>query len=199
MRIFLSYRPELPPELVASRFRSHLMAAYSGCDVFSPIGLAGSPGERASRIISIVAGCDALIVLMSPGWLECRGSGGRLLDDPLDPVKAALMVAMNRKILLLPVLIDHATMPHRHQLPSSLYGLAQLQPAEIRDTHFGADFDAILQRLGGVAPAARVSQGDQRPAHVSAAQRGGPSVSVLAAAVAGVIVAAVAAWALLGR
>ncbi|MDR3375579.1 MAG: hypothetical protein P4L98_17775 [Ancalomicrobiaceae bacterium] len=199
MRIFLSYRPELIPELVASRFRSHLMAAYSGADVFSPAGLAGSPGERASRIISIVAGCDALVALISPGWLECRGDRGRFLDDPLDPVKAALMVAMNRQIPLLPVLIDHAAMPHRHQLPSSLYGLAQLQPAEIRDTHFGADFDVVLHRLGGVAPVALVSHGDQRPVHVSAVQRSRPSATMLAAAATGVIVAAVAAWALLGR
>jgi hypothetical protein len=71
--------------------------------------------------------CRVLIALIGPRWLTVDDEEGRpRLDDPDDYVRFEIRTVLERRARVIPVLVDGATMPHRHQLPDDLATLARL-------------------------------------------------------------------------
>jgi hypothetical protein len=67
----------------------------------------------------------ALVVVVGPDWLTATNpEGGRRLDDADDLVRLELADALARGLLVIPVLVDGATMPRRDELPDELAAFA---------------------------------------------------------------------------
>ena len=84
------------------------------------------------------------------------GSAGRrrqrALWEPNDYVRAELRAALERSILVLPVLVEGATMPHPEQLPKDIEALAARNALPLRHVSFDDDTENILAAiLGGAA------------------------------------------------
>jgi len=168
-RIFICYRRE-DSSGHAGRLYDHLRTHFGDEQVFIDIN-AIDPGVEYPKLIDRTLGSiDVALVLIGRQWLEARDpSGGRRLDDPEDMVRLEISAALNRDdVLVIPVLVQGATMPHPNELPPDIAGLARRNALEISDARWGFDADRLARALRGTA------LGDGTPA--AAAPRGGGAV-----------------------
>ncbi len=88
--------------------------------------------------------CDVLIAVVGPHWLGGRDDGGNRIGEPNDPVRVELEGAIERKIPVIPVLIDGARMPSEAELPDSLKEFSYFNAAPVDS---GRDFRSHMDRL----------------------------------------------------
>lgn len=171
-RIFICYRRD-DTAGHAGRLYDNLRTHFGDDQVFIDIN-AIDPGVEYPKLIDRTLGSiDVALVLIGRQWLEARDpSGGRRLDDPEDMVRLEIAAALNRDdVLVIPVLVQGATMPHPNELPPDIAGLARRNALEISDARWNFDADRLAGALRGRALE------DGTPA--AAAPRGGGAVVTL--------------------
>jgi hypothetical protein len=106
-----------------------------------------SPGQDfVNAIEDRVAGCQVLVAVIGPLWLQIlrqRGGGGT------DFVEQEIAAALRRGVRVIPVLVGGAVMPTESELPESLRGLARRQAVTIRDSSFGEDVGVLVRGVRG--------------------------------------------------
>ena len=143
------------------------------------------PGDLwREQIDAALAQCDAMVVVIGPGWLATApGALAPRLFDADDVVAyelaAGLAAARVRRVRIVPLRVSGATLPTKAQLPEALAPLLASNALEIRDDAFDRDMRALE---AGILPAARSR----------ALWWGG-------AATAALLVAALAGWQLKGK
>jgi hypothetical protein len=112
-----------------------------------------APGQDfADKIEATISACQAVVVVIGPGWvadLKSR-SGGE------DFVRHEVSVALRRRAAVIPVLVGGAGMPKPADLPEGMAALVRHQALEIRDITFDADVKRLvsaLQNVPGLSPA----------------------------------------------
>ena len=98
-----------------------------------------------------LAECDVLLAIIGPKWLDAKDdTGRRRLDDPADYVRLEIAAALDRKIRVVPVLVDGARIPRPDELPEDIKTLARRNAIELRNDKFSRDVDALADSvLGG--------------------------------------------------
>jgi hypothetical protein len=82
-------------------------------------------------VAQAVSDCAVLLAVIGPGWLTATDEDGqRRLDDPDDIVRLEIQTALERGIVVIPVLVEGAVMPRPRKLPEGLAKLAR------RNAHF---------------------------------------------------------------
>lgn len=178
MRIFISYRQNDSPgdcRQLCERLQQRFGEENVFFDVHS-IRLGENWWSVASEKIK---SSDVLLVPIGQNWLSARDKNGRRrLDDPRDPLRREISLALEEKIRMIPVLVERATMPEADQLPEDIREFADLNACELRHRSFSRDVDALIEDLAEtVAPALASSSGpvpatsgDVPPAHGAGAQ-----------------------------
>src|SRR5262245_45044247 len=115
-RLFISYRRE-DTQAHADHLCDILTARFGDQSVFMDIDsiLGGEDFEKA--IAQTLRNCDVMVVLIGRHWLKVEANGQRRLDDPNDWVRREIVEALNRDLLVIPVLVDRASMPAATELP----------------------------------------------------------------------------------
>lgn len=145
--IFICYRRE-DSAPYAGRLYDRLSARFGADQVFMDVDDIPPGADFAAHIGAKISSCDALIVVMSRNWLNARDRDGRLrLSDPNDFVSLEIALALQRKILVFPVLVDGAAMPKAAELRSDLKGLAGRNAITLRDQDFQRDMDLLVHAL----------------------------------------------------
>jgi TIR domain len=146
-KIFINYR-----RVEAFREARYLKALFA--NKFGPkrVFLDQSSIEGGSNwlhaLVQEGAASDAMIVLIGKNWANIKDEQGRRrLDDPADPVREEISQGLSRRLTILPVLTDHATMPNNAQLPNNIMLLTQFQAMPLREQSFEEDAEAIAKRL----------------------------------------------------
>ncbi|MDQ8023999.1 MAG: toll/interleukin-1 receptor domain-containing protein [Moraxellaceae bacterium] len=185
-KIFINYRRE-DARWPAARLAEALSFAIGDDRVLPDL----SPGVGHTALHRHLADCAVMLVLIGPRWLSAHnGYGLRRLDDPRDQVRQEILAGLMHGLHVIPVLLDGTAMPTRHELPSVLQPLADLQPVAL----CGARFDIELEYL--VAAISREPRLAQDPAYAPLIEsarpvRHWPVVAVaLVAAVAAVLIGA---------
>jgi len=120
----------------------------------------------------------AMVSLLGKGWADVRDDqGNRRLDNPNDFVRFEIARAFARKLPVLPVRIDGASMPQLAELPTNLAPLTFPQAMLLRAESFDDDADKIARRLKELVAAAR-------PRGVSMWRAGALAAAALAVGVA---------------
>jgi hypothetical protein len=109
------------------------------------------PGTNFVRAIDeSLAQCDVMIVLIGKRWLDSRDDAGRRrLEKPDDFVRLEIAKALERKMRILPVLVNSASMPSEKDLPAALAGLASIQAIELSDERWDYDAAQLISAIGG--------------------------------------------------
>ncbi len=95
-----------------------------------------------------VASCDALIAVIGKDWLTARDSdGNRRLDHPDDFVKAEIREALARDKVVIPALVEGASIPNAADLPPDIAALAARTAIEISDSRFAYDTERLLRAV----------------------------------------------------
>ena len=177
-KIFISYRRS-DSSGYAGRLVDRLHAAFGAGNVFMDMDAIKPGVDFTAELHSAVGKCTALIALIGPSWLTARdAAGARRIDDGQDFVRQEIGAALQRKIRVIPVLVQRAEMPTAADLPEALAALAVHQAMELSDSRWDYDVDQLIKALGG-----RVSgkQGVNRIWGLV-----GGAIAVVAVAVAGV-------------
>lgn len=142
--IFLSYRRD-DTRYVAGRLADRLgeeFHLFMDTDTIQP-GM-----DFIEVIRREVAECDILIAVIGSQWATLVDSSGRRrIDDPKDWVAEEIRVALERKIRVIPILVDGARMPEAEELPPSLTRLASLQALTLRHESFVSDSSRLISAI----------------------------------------------------
>ena len=134
-RIFISYRRS-DRALAAHWVHREVAGKFGKEAVFFDVD--GIPAGFDYRVFlqEKVSECDVLLAVIGDDWLDVRDAHGeRRLDHANDFVRIEIEAALQRNILVIPVLVENARMPASHELPTSLHQLAYRQAREVRSGH----------------------------------------------------------------
>jgi len=107
------------------------------------------PGDDFVEVITnYVSTCSILIALINRSWLDVKDSEGRpRLQNPEDFVHLEISTALQRKIRVIPVLVQGASMPRPQDLPESLTGFSRRNAVELSDTRWEDDVSKLIKVL----------------------------------------------------
>jgi hypothetical protein len=167
--IFISYRRE-DTAGHAGRLHDRLAAHFGEERIFRDID-AIEPGQNFARVIQEkVASCDVMLVIIGRRWLtSADAASNRRLEDPGDFVRLEVEAGLERPAVVIPVLVDGATMPHPEELPAEISQLAQRQAWEIRDKGFHQYVDQLIALLEKALAAAEEQRRLERQARAQSA------------------------------
>lgn len=147
--IFISYRRQ-DSGTFTGRIHDHLKAYFGVNNVFRDVYNIPAGSDFRSVLNKEVSNCDIFLVIIGPHWLNITGlSGSRRLDDPNDFVRVEVESALhNPNILVVPVLVDNASMPTEGELPEGLKELAYRNAVKVRtDPDFPHDMEILVRQL----------------------------------------------------
>jgi len=143
-RVFISYR-RTDTAYPAGWLYDSLAERFGHAQVFKDVDSIGPGDDFVEAVTRAVSMCDVLLAVIGPKWLSAEDtSGGRRIDQPGDYVRIEIETALRRRVRVIPVLVDGATMPSADQVPSSLGGLTRRQAVELTPSRFGADLASLM-------------------------------------------------------
>lgn len=146
-RVFLNYRRE-DSAGIAGRLFDRLCVELGREKVFRDQDTLVPGADFAKVIADQVASCDALIAVIGKDWLNARDADGhRRLDHPDDFVKAEIREALARDKLVIPALVEGASLPKAADLPPDIAALAGRNAIEISDSRFAYDTERLIRAV----------------------------------------------------
>jgi hypothetical protein len=135
-KLFLSYRRE-DSSNSTGRIYEWIIQRVPKRDVFLDIDTIDYGEDFARKIMAAISQCKAVLIIIGSHWF--------LEDGSISPyVREELETAARAKVLIIPVLVEGATMPAPAQLPPSLAFLSTLNAATVRT---GRDFEPDMAQL----------------------------------------------------
>jgi len=145
--IFISYRRE-DSAPYAGRLCDRLGQHFGANRVFMDVDDIPPGADFAAHIGAKIGACDALLAVIGKQWLTARtGKGESRLGEPNDLVRHEIALALQRRILVIPVLVEGASMPKADALPLELRPLAQRNAVMIGDHDFQGDTAKLIKAL----------------------------------------------------
>ena len=142
IKIVISYRRKDSQSTTRAIFE-RLEREFGVGSVFMDVNIPLGTDFRA-YIDDILKQCDILIAVVGRKWLGGKKNGqARILDED-DFVRLEIETAIQRKIVIIPVLVDGASMPSKVHLPVSMREFAFRHAAKV-DT--GRDFPGHMNAL----------------------------------------------------
>lgn len=143
-KVFISYRRD-DARGHAVHLHSDLTRHFGADRIFMDTsGIEG--GQDFGRVIETrLAGCEVLIAVIGRRWLSLFENTGAE-KGKTDWVLLEIAAALNKKMAIVPVLVDDANVPNEQDLPKALEGFARLQAVRMRDDQWDQD----LARLIGI-------------------------------------------------
>lgn len=143
-RIFISYRRQ-DTAFPAGWLYDRLAERFGPDQVFKDVDDIEVGDDFVDVLTNAVGSCDILIALIGKGWLRATGPNRvRRLDDPNDFVRLEIEAALARGVLLIPILVEGASMPRQDKLPASISKLARRQALELSPHRFHTDTEHLL-------------------------------------------------------
>ena len=147
--VFICYRRQ-DAAGYAGRLRESLERRLGSGQIFRDVDTLNPGQDFVDAIEGRLRDCGALIALIGREWLDARDAAGRRrLDDPDDYVRMEIAAALQRPgLLVVPVLVEGATMPSADELPDSIRALARRHAITLRDETWDTDMDRLASALG---------------------------------------------------
>jgi hypothetical protein len=149
VQVFLSYR-RIDVGGYAGRLTDALRERLGDKSVFQDVTAITLGEDFTVAIDRALHDCDAVLAVIGPGWLSASTpEGGSRLLEPDDYVRLELARALERNVLVIPVLVGGARMPAADALPNELQGLVERQGMALRDESWHQDLESLVRSLRG--------------------------------------------------
>jgi hypothetical protein len=146
-RIFLSYR-RTDSRGYAGWLRHELVERFGETEVFLDVNAIPPGADFPEHIEREIGGCDVFVVLIGPSWLDARDDAGRRrIDNPKDYVHHEIAIALEREVMILPVLVGDAAMPPQESLPEPLRRLGRRNAFELGDRSWSHQVGELVGQL----------------------------------------------------
>jgi hypothetical protein len=148
-KIFISYRRD-DVGADALNIRDRLASAYGERNVFMDIDKL-TAGQRFDRALEAALGqCDVFLAIIGPRWLPILKE--RQAANVRDFVCEEIASALSRGILVIPVTINRAPLPHANDLPGDIRQLVLHQKHDVSFERIGRDVDDLKAAIRAGAP-----------------------------------------------
>ena len=151
-RIFISYRRV--DFFEATRLAAALRSEYGQDNIFLDYKSMRGGDDWPKTIRKEINQSSVLIVIIGIKWLfmQDEDSGRRRIDMKGDWVRNELITFLkrcktNRELIVLPILINGASMPKPEHLDIEIRGLCKFNAIELQNTMTFGDFDQLKLRL----------------------------------------------------
>ena len=144
---FISYRRE-DAAGYAGRLRESLERRLGASRVFRDVDTLRPGQDFVQAIESRLNDCRVMLAVIGREWVGARDmTGSRRLDEPYDFVRLEIAAALARpNVLVVPVLVEGASMPVSAELPENIRPLARRHAVTVRDETWDADVDRLVGR-----------------------------------------------------
>jgi hypothetical protein len=142
-KIIISYRRQ-DSEAITGRIRDRLANQYGNDSIFMDIDSIPLGVDFRDHIGEALRETDILIAVIGPKWLGTQKGGRTRIREESDPVRVEVEKALERGIIVIPVLVNNATMPKSSELPDRLVELSYRNAATVDS---GRDFHQHVDRL----------------------------------------------------
>ena len=140
--VFISYR-RAEAAAYAGRLYDRLAARFGRERIFLDTENIGWGEDFVEAITSAAESCAVMIALISRQW--SRGKGAQ--EEVDDYVRLEVATALGRKIRVIPILIQGASMPAPKDLPEDLSPLARRNALALDDTRWERDVEDLMKTL----------------------------------------------------
>ncbi|MGH2487169.1 MAG: TIR domain-containing protein, partial [Ktedonobacterales bacterium] len=191
-KIFISYRRE-DSGAACGHIYDRLKARFGKENIFKDVDSIPYGVSFPDYIAQKMAECSVALILIGPTWVSVTKDGRQRLADPADNVRVEVEKALDRflthEMLVMPVLVQNATIPDATRLPENIRLLCKINGPQIHDDPY-FDFDMqrlmaqIEPRLGVPAPAAAPAPATPAPVVDAATERVRQATPLIEAAVA---------------
>lgn len=145
--IFISYRRDDSPAW-AGRIYDVCERHFGHDQVFMDIDDIPIGADFRNQIDRTLDRSSAVVAVIGPRWLDSRApDGSRRIDIEGDFVVTEIARALDREILIIPVLVDGAQMPSSAELPPSLTRLASINALSMSHESFTFAARKLVERL----------------------------------------------------
>jgi hypothetical protein len=146
-KIFISYRRG-DSSGESGRLNENLEQIFGDENVYFDIEAIEGGINFRKDIIRALNSCKVLIAVIGPSWLDIADEyGKRRLENPDDFILLEISTALERGIMVIPLLINGATQPKRDELPNDIKDLAELNSVEISNKRWKYDFNELVKIL----------------------------------------------------
>src|ERR1700730_10604350 len=157
--IVVTYRPS-DSAGTAERIFDELVTKFGKEHVFRDIDLIPLGNNFQQHVEDFLSKTGVLLAIIGPRWLHHNGR--RQIEEDGDLIRMEIEIALRNKVLLIPVLVDYASMPKSEGLPGNITEFIFRNAAEVapgRDFH--VHMDRLIRSIEAMLP-------DTRSANVSA-------------------------------
>jgi len=145
-QIFISYRRDDSAGYVRALY-DRLVQHFAKERVFMDVA-AIDPGLPFDEAINhALDQCKVMIVMIGRRWMDKKASMEPRIKDPKDFVRIEIAAALSRKIHVVPVLLEGASMPSEKDLPEPLRALARRNAIEVSNSRFDSDTSTLIMAV----------------------------------------------------
>src|SRR5215813_12664167 len=147
-KVFICYRRE-DSHFLSDRIYDHLSATFGRETVFRDIDNIPAGVDFRDHVGQALKSCEVMLVVIGRDWLTMKNvKGQRRLDDANDFVRVEIEAAMQKRIPIIPLIVQDARMPSEEDLPPSIASLAFFNARQVRaDPDFRHDIEGIIQGI----------------------------------------------------
>jgi hypothetical protein len=148
--VFINYRRS-DASRMAQQLYDKLVAEFGLGRVFMDIDSISLGVDFDQKLAHSLSQCKAQLVVIGDRWLTAEDKyGARRLDNPNDYVRMEIEFALRRDMLVIPILVDGASMPPPSDLPGQLRALARRNGESISRTRFDTDCMKLMRVINGI-------------------------------------------------
>ena len=146
-KIFISYR-RFDASAQAVAIATSLRNRFGPGQVFIDIDQIVKGQDFHRSLQKHLSQCKVMVAVIGPQWLEAKDEAGkRRLDNPADYVRSEIATALRRHVVVIPALVEGATMPSGGDLPDDLKPLVKQQAATITHVNYASDISALADSI----------------------------------------------------
>ncbi|WP_435282187.1 toll/interleukin-1 receptor domain-containing protein [Streptomyces koelreuteriae] len=150
--VFVNYRTG-DEESAATMIARELSRRFGPEQIFFASDSIDAGRRFPMELVRAVEECKALLAVIGPRWAEVQGADGRpALEAEQDWTRREIQTALDRGILVIPVLIGKATRIDRAVLPDDLRELADCQYRRFDHRNAESDLTALGDTLARLLP-----------------------------------------------
>ena len=161
-RVFICYRRG-DTAAAAGRIYDRLWRLLSKPNVFFDVSTIAGGENFETKIASEIKRSDAVLIFVGQKWMHPNSDGQPRLWDSKDYVRAEVRASLAQAALVLPILVDGATMPKPELLPEDIQAIAAHNALSLRHESFDDDTEAIVGAIIGASAKERPWEYRSRP------------------------------------
>jgi tetratricopeptide (TPR) repeat protein len=146
LKVFISYR-RADTQHVAGRLGDRIGERFR---LFMDIDDIPLGVDFTTALNEAVDSSDVLVVLIGQHFLDVTQVAAPRAGQPRDWVLAEVSAALDRGLVVIPVLVDNAEMPEEDELPEALWPLRRRQALQLSHASFNTDVDRLVEALIGL-------------------------------------------------